>query len=184
MKTKNATYVGPDNGLLILAAKNQKILNVYQITNPAYMLPKVSNTFHGRDIFAPAAAHLAYGVDPSSFGPEITDYIIPSYVEPQTKHGKLFGEVLHIDDFGNIISNISSDLLKKTGACEGSSLLIAVGKRSLSLKYCSAYGDVPVGSSLALVGSSGFLEVAINQGNVAKVFDVVAGDVFCVSETV
>ncbi|MFA5363635.1 MAG: SAM-dependent chlorinase/fluorinase [Candidatus Bathyarchaeia archaeon] len=183
VKTKHAIYVGPDNGLLILAANKQEIQNVYQITDPKYLLPKVSNTFHGRDIFAPVAAHLAAGVDPSLFGPQITDYVFPTYVEPQTKHGELFGEVLYIDDFGNIISNISVDLLKKTGFCEGNSLLIKVGEKRLSLPYYSTYGAVPVGASLALVGSGDLLEVAVNQGNAAKLFGANVGDVFCVSET-
>ena len=84
IQTKKSFFVGPDNGILILAAQNQGIEHVYQLTNPTFMLPKISSTFHGRDIFAPAAAHLDKGVQPSEFGPEIKDPINPEFAISQT----------------------------------------------------------------------------------------------------
>ena len=78
IQTKEGFFVGPDNGVLILAAQNQDIKHIYQLSNPKFMLPKVSGTFHGRDIFAPAAAHLDIGVKPSEFGPEINDPVSPN----------------------------------------------------------------------------------------------------------
>jgi len=184
IKTKRATYVGPDNGVLMLAAEKDEILKVYHIQNVKYVLSTVSNTFHGRDIFAPVAAHLVTGVEPSSFGPEIHDYVYPEYVTPKFKNGKLVGEVLHIDAFGNIISNISSDNLKQAGMCDPDSLLITVGEKILNTRFCSTYGAVPVGSLLLLIGNSNFLELALNQASAAKLFGTEVGDRFCVSKIV
>ena len=107
IQTKKSFFVGPDNGILILAAQNQGIEHVYQITNPTFMLPKISSTFHGRDIFAPAAAHLDKGVPPKEFGPEIKDLTKPEFASVKQTNGSLIGEVIHIDGFGNIITNIT-----------------------------------------------------------------------------
>ena len=102
VQTKQGFFVGPDNGILILAAQNQGIEHTYELTNPKFMLPKVSSTFHGRDVFAPAAAHLDIGVKPSEFGPEIRDAVIPQFASVNRKNGSLIGEILHVDSFGNI----------------------------------------------------------------------------------
>ncbi len=107
IQTKRGFFVGPDNGVLMLAAQNQSIEHLYEISNPKFMLTKVSNTFHGRDIFAPAAAHLDKGVKPSEFGPEITKAATPKFASVERRNSSLIGEVWHIDDFGNIITNIS-----------------------------------------------------------------------------
>ena len=180
-ETKRSLYVGPDNGLLMLAAHKEHIINVYQIDNPKYMLSKVSKTFHGRDIFAPAAAHLAEGNKPSDFGPAIYDYILPEFAKPHPRNGELLGEVLHIDDFGNIISNITLEDLEKMGFHKGNSLLVTLGGKTLTIQFCSAYGEVPAGTPLALIGSSNFLEVAVNQESASRIFRAKVGDTFHVS---
>jgi S-adenosylmethionine hydrolase len=181
VETSRSLYVGPDNGLLMLAAHKEHITNVYHIANPRYMLPKVSKTFHGRDIFAPAAAHLAQGTKPSAFGTAINDYIIPEFAKPHQRNGEMLGEVLHIDDFGNIVSNISAEELEKMGFHEGNSILVRVGNKTLTLQFCSAYGEVPSGTPLALIGSSNFLEAAVNQGSASRIFRAKVGDAFHVS---
>jgi len=183
-ETRRSLYVGPDNGLLMLAAHKEHITNVYQIDNPKYMLSKVSKTFHGRDIFAPAAAHLAQGNKPSDFGPAIQDYILPEFAKPHARNGELLGEVLHIDDFGNIISNITLEDLEKMEFHEGTSFLVRLGGKTLNIRFCSAYGEVPAGTPLALIGSSNFLEVADNQGNASRIFKAKVGDTFHVSVAV
>ena len=180
-KTNRSIYVGPDNGLLMLAAQKEKIINVYQIDNPKYMLSKVSRTFHGRDIFAPAAAHLSRGITPSDFGLAIQDYVFPEFAKPCTKRGELVGEVIHIDDFGNIISNISAEALVLNDVHKGDSLLVTLGSKKLNMTFCSVYGEVPVGTILALIGSSNFLEVAVNQRIASKILEADVGDLFCVS---
>jgi S-adenosylmethionine hydrolase len=181
VETRHSFYVGPDNGLLMLAANKECITNVYSIKKPEYMLSEVSNTFHGRDIFAPVAAHLANGIKPSDFGPAIYDYLIHEFAKPYTKNGELVGEVLHIDDFGNIISNISKEDLKRVGLYPASSITVLLGDKNLNVHLCSAYGDVPSGTSLALFGSSSFLEVAVNKGSAFNQFKAKIGDTFRVS---
>jgi S-adenosylmethionine hydrolase len=183
-ETNRSLYVGPDNGLLMLAAHKEHIINVYQIDNPKYILSKVSKTFHGRDIFAPAAAHLTEGTKPSDFGPAIQDYILTEFAKPHARNGELLGEVLHIDDFGNIVSNITLEDLEKMGFHKGNSLLVKLGGKTLTIQFCSAYGEVASGTSLALIGSSSFLEVAVNQGNASRIFKAKVGDAFHVSVAV
>ena len=95
--------------------------------------------------------------------------------------GELVGEVLYIDDFGNIISNISAEALELYGVHEGDSLIVTLGSKKLNMPFCSAYGEVPVGTILALIGSSNFLEVAVNQGIASKILEADVGDLFCVS---
>ena len=180
-ETKRGFYVGPDNGLLMLAAHKEGIIKVYHIVNPKHMLSRVSRTFHGRDIFAPAAAHLTAGISPSEFGPAIRDYVFPEFVKPQARKGEVVGEVLHKDGFGNIISNISAEDLESAAIREGDSLLVKLGDKTLTLQFCSAYGEVPAGTYLAIIGSSNFLEVAVNQGSASRTFKAKVGDSFHIS---
>jgi S-adenosylmethionine hydrolase len=176
VETEEAFYIGPDNGVLMLAAKKQKIKHVYSITNKQYMRPKVSHTFHGRDIFAPAAAHLAKGCRPNDFGLEIKDYLVPEFAEPRLSQNELKGQVLHIDDFGNIITNISKNDLEKIDAAEGSTLRIKLGKKVIAIRFGSAYGEVKAKTALALIGSHDFLEITLNQSSASKRFKSKIGD--------
>jgi S-adenosylmethionine hydrolase len=176
VETEEAFYIGPDNGVLMLAAKKQKIKHVYRMTNKQYMLPKVSHTFHGRDIFAPAAAHLAKGCRPNDFGLEIKDYLVPEFAETRLSQSELKGQVLHIDDFGNIITNISKNDLEKIDAAEGSTLRIKLGKKVIAIRFGSAYGEVKAKTALALIGSHDFLEITLNQSSASKRFKSKIGD--------
>lgn len=181
VEAKRAFFVGPDNGLLMLAAERMGIRHVYEITNRRFMLSHVSHTFHGRDIFAPVAAHLANGYKPSDFGSEIHDYVVPKFVKPRLTKSALVGEVLHIDDFGNIVTNISRVEFEKTGIREGAMVRFRLrDKEVIKLKFRSTYGEVSVGKSLALIGSHDFLEISTNQGNASKKFRVRAGDTVAV----
>lgn len=184
VETHRNIYVGPDNGVLMLAAHKEIIKNVYLIANPNYMLSKVSSTFHGRDIFSPTAAHLAKGVKPSDFGHEIKDYVFPEFAKLSITNGELIGEVMYIDDFGNIISNISAEDLERYGLHINSDLVVTIGNKTLKINFCSAYGNVSVGSPLVLIGGSNFLEVAVNQGSACNIFEVNVGDTFHVSKLV
>jgi S-adenosylmethionine hydrolase len=183
VETEQSFFVGPDNGLLMLAAQKEGIIKVCNIVNPNYMSSRVSRTFHGRDIFAPAAAYLATGTNPAEFGPAIRDYVFPEFVKPKTIKGEVVGEVLHVDGFGNVISNISKEDLEKTGVREGDSLFVRLNGKTLTLQFCSAYGEVPVGTVLAIVGSSDFLEVAVNKGSASRTLNATVGDSFCISGT-
>ena len=174
MQTKHSFYIGPDNGILALAAKNQEIKHVYTISNKKLMLPKVSHTFHGRDVFAPAAAHLANGTLPTEFGQEIHEIVTPEFAKITRRKDMLGGEVLHVDGFGNIITNFGEkevELMKiKT------MVNVKLKNVRLKLKFCKAYAEVESQKPLALVGSHNFLEISVNQGNAAEVFKIKSGD--------
>ncbi len=175
VEAKRGFYIGPDNGLLMLAAQEEGIGHAYQISNPRYMLPRVSRTFHGRDIFSASAAHLAKGRLPATFGPEIRDYVLPTFAEPVLERNTVLGEVLHIDDFGNIITNISAKELEELGVEDGDKLNVQIHSGVLTLKLCSAYGEIPAGTPLTIIGSADFLEISINQGNASQALKAKAG---------
>jgi len=183
VEVRRAFFVGPDNGLLMLAAERMGIRRVYEITNRRYMLKCVSQTFHGRDVFAPAAAHLVNGCKPFDFGSEIKDYVVPRFAKSRLTKKALFGEVLHVDDFGNIVTNISRAEFEKTGIREGAMLRFRLRDRAIKLKFCSTYGEVSVGKSLALIGSHDFLEISTNQGSASKKYGAKVGDRVAVLKT-
>jgi hypothetical protein len=168
VETKRSIIIGPDNGLLMLASAKEGLKHVYEISKADFMLPRVSKTFHGRDVFAPVAAHLLMGRLPSEVGFEIDDYFVPKYAKPAIRNGKLIGEVLHIDDFGNIITNISEKNLNKIGVEQHTPLLIKLERQVLRARYGSAYSEVDVNELLALIGGHGFLEIALNRSNAAE----------------
>lgn len=172
--TERGFWVGPDNGVLALAAKTNRIERIYEITNPKLMLPKVSNTFHGRDVFSPAAAHLANGISPSELGPETSRMTIPDFAKFVKKKDRLVGEVIHVDDFGNIVTNIPEKAL--VGLKTGKDVRVKVRNATSTMKFCRTYAEVEAKKPLALVGSHSFLEISINQGNASRVFKVNDGD--------
>jgi S-adenosylmethionine hydrolase len=171
IETNEGFLVGPDNGILALAAQKQGIKRVFQLVNPKLMLPKVSSTFHGRDIFAPAAAFLDKGVVPEEFGPEITDPTTPNYATVEEKGGSLNGTVLYIDGFGNIITNISEKLVSGFGT-----LKISLPNMIQKIVIFQTYAEAKIKDPFALIGSHGFLEIALNQGSAAEKFDAKIGD--------
>lgn len=172
-ETKRGFFVGPDNGVLMLAVEAQGVVSMREITSRKLMLPHISVTFHGRDIFAPVAAHLANGVSPEEFGPEIIDPIVPQFTK--IKHGKdtISGEVLHVDDFGNIITNIPGINL---AGFRGSMVQVDLPSQGPQLKILETYADTKLNEPLVLVGSHGYAEIAVNQGNAAERFHSKVGD--------
>ena len=174
IQTKQAFFVGPDNGVLVLAAQRQSIESIHKLANPRFMLTKVSNTFHGRDVFAPAAAHLLNGVKPTEFGPEISDAAEAEFAHVTRKNDSLLGEVLYVDGFGNIITNISENKLVQNNM--KGTVNVKLARDKLKLAFCRAYGEMKSHELLALIGSHGFLEISINQGNAAQKFNAKTGD--------
>ncbi|MEM3700597.1 MAG: SAM-dependent chlorinase/fluorinase [Candidatus Bathyarchaeia archaeon] len=174
IQTKEALYIGPDNGLLALAAKNQGIKHIYEIKNKKFMMPRISNTFHGRDIFAPAAAYLSKGMKPAEFGPETDEMVISKFAKVVRRGNAFFGEVLYVDDFGNVITNFGEKELKELGIRNAVNL--EVKGVNLKLKLCKAYAEVEAQKPLAIIGSHNFLEISINQGNAAKTFKIQVED--------
>jgi S-adenosylmethionine hydrolase len=173
VETKRGFFVGPDNGLLVLAAQMQGIKRVFEITNKKLMSRKVSFTFHGRDVFAPAAAYMANGVPLEEFGAEGVDIVKPPFAEVKKENGKVIGEILHVDDFGNIITNIHAKDIVYT---EGDSVQAELPHNQLQLRFLKTYADVIPLEPLLLVDSQSFLEIAINQGSAASLLQAKPGD--------
>ena len=173
IQTKTGFFVGPDNGILVLGAQSQGIEHVYQLTNSKYMLSSVSSTFHGRDIFAPAAAYLDKGVKPSNFGSEITNLVKPRFAKVEKTDKSLVGEVIHIDGFGNIITNICEKDIVDSSI---KTIKVQLPRTSLKIILGKTYAQAKPEEPIALIGSHGFLEIALNQNSAAAKFHVAAGD--------
>jgi S-adenosyl-L-methionine hydrolase (adenosine-forming) len=181
IQTKQGFLIGPDNGVLSLAAERDSIENIYEISNPCFMLPFISNTFHGRDIFASVAAHLAKGVAIIEVGREIKEIVKPEFTKIVRKKDSLEGRVLHLDGFGNIITNITKAQIANLDAC--SQLDVKLSGRKVRLKICKTYGEAKQMEPLALIGSHGYLEIAINQSSAAEKLKVKFGDKITVLPT-
>ena len=171
--TKNYFLVGPDNGLFTLVAQREKAKQVVVLTKKKYFLPKVSSTFHGRDIFAPVAAHLSLGIKPSAFGYEINSLKELRVQKPVMKEGKLVGEILHIDTFGNVVSNIDEGKLFRF--IQSRPFVIRAGRKSIfGLK--EGYSEGKKGEPIALLGSGGFLEISVRESSAQKTLKLKRGD--------
>ncbi len=163
--------VCPDNGLASLFLRDNCLQEARIITNPEFMAATISATFHGRDIFAPAAAHLARGEPFGKLGEELDTVVTLDIQRPQgdTSRG-IQGKIVHIDRFGNCITNIHASTL--AGASPAS---IRAGRHRLhGLKR--TYGDVAPGKPVALLGSAGYLEIAVNGGNANAALSLGKGD--------
>ncbi len=171
--TRNYFFVGPDNGLFTLVARRDKVKQVVVLINKKYFLSKVSRTFHGRDLFAPVAAHLSLGLKPKTFGYEISSLKELGFQEPVVKEGRLLGEILHIDAFGNVISNIDEARLFRF--VQGRPFVIRAGRKSIhGLK--GGYWEGKKGEPISLLGSGGFLEISVRDGNAQKILRARKGD--------
>ena len=169
-------FVGPDNGLLEWALGDPHA-EVHAITEPRYARAPVSRTFHARDLFAPAAAHLAAGESLERFGPRISDPVRGCHAQPHTKNGDLIGQVMFVDRFGNAITNLTDSARQANGFVDGAPGQIEVEAAGRVLYGLSrAYGDAPVGTLVALVGSSGRLEIAQVGGDAAERLGLSVGD--------
>lgn len=174
VETKQSFFVGPDNGVLVLAGDKQGIVSIREITNPKLMLPNVSSTFHGRDIFAPAAAHLANRVAPADFGAEVRDMVKPEFARVETDKGKLVGEVLHVDGFGNIVTNVGEEALGNLKTWD--SVGVNINGFNVKTELAKTYAEAKPREVFVLMGSQGYVEVAVNQGSAAEQFKAKTGD--------
>jgi len=165
-----ARFVGPDNGLLWLAANQAGIKRLVKLTSPRHRLTNVSATFHGRDIFAPAAAYLWRGTPISALGPAVRSIKQLDLPRPAGMARELRGEVIYVDGFGNLVSNIDRPTAERFGArFRHKSLSVRIGAGA-AMQLLEAYGDAPEGAPLATFGSFGLLEVAVRDGNAAAHF--------------
>ncbi|MCG2895706.1 MAG: S-adenosyl-l-methionine hydroxide adenosyltransferase family protein [Vulcanisaeta sp.] len=183
IKTRNYYFVGPDNGVLMMAAEDDGIEEVRSIENRTYMRPTVSSTFHGRDVFAPVAAYMSLGLDISLLGPRVTDPvrlpIPPTYVT----HGLARTAIIYIDHFGNAYTGVRSNDVPILGLDYGDELAVSIPRKNIELRvrFLRSYGFAKEGEALALINSEGFLELSINRGNFASKFGVEEGDEVVIS---
>jgi S-adenosyl-L-methionine hydrolase (adenosine-forming) len=168
-------FVAPDNGLLSYSMSHGTLRTVRAITAREYLLPDVSATFHGRDVFAPVAGHLACGVPPEQFGPEISDAVHLAIPRPRLdESGGLTGQVMWIDRFGNCITNITREDLERFtgGLARGIRVLLGGRPSGGLLRYFEEAGR---GGRGAIIGSTGYLELFAYQENLARQCEVALG---------
>ncbi len=169
-------FVGPDNGVFSVVYEREPYIRVYHLTEEHFFRPSPSATFHGRDIFAPVAAWLARGVEPVHMGVPVEDFIRLKFPKPVPKDANVYqGIVLHVDRFGNLVTNfdmaflasiLGEDLRRR---CQ----VILAQTRIPGLRR--TFGEVPRGELVAYIGSAGFLEIAIHQGNAAQTLKATRG---------
>lgn len=171
VETANYYFIAPDNGLLSFIFNEDKPFRVFELANDTYSKHPVSDTFHGRDIFAPAAAHLSNGVKPDEFGNELKDFVSFEERKPRKiSDNRIEAEIIHIDRFGNLISN-----LKKDDLPDGFTIVINETRIS---KIRQFFAESNKSELFMILGSAGFLEIAAFQDSAAKLLNVKAPQKF------
>lgn len=170
-------FLGPDNGLLSWVTAKQGRTRVIHVTRKELFLPQISLTFHGRDVFAPVAAHLARDMKPEDLGPVISDMQELPFPEVRKQDGSLVGEIIYEDRFGNLVSNIEQEAL---AGVDVKKVVVTAGQTTIR-GLSRTYGSGREGQLLALVGSPGYLEIAVNEGLASEVTGLDIGDAVTVS---
>ena len=173
VETAEYYFVAPDNGVLTRALAGERIMKSVELTNQAYFLDEVSDTFHGRDIFAPAAAQLSLDTAIEAFGVEIDDLVQMSLSEPEVHRGSIKGHIIHTDRFGNLTTDIPRKLFETL--VSDRPFVIAVAGIRLDV-VARSYADVPIGLPLAVFNSFGNLEIAVNRDSAAEILGAGKGD--------
>jgi S-adenosyl-L-methionine hydrolase (adenosine-forming) len=190
VKAGDYVFVAPDNGVLTYVLADFPSFEAYELTKQDLWLPETSATFHGRDVFAPVAAHIAAGVPLDRVGEMLEELHSLPMPELSVSGKRVRGEIMHIDRFGNILTSIGQmrwlapDKLTLDPNFGDNRTPVPVRTDDVKIKIHTteidgishAYADTPRGTLIALVGSSGYLEIAVNQGNAATMLDVVIGD--------
>ena len=159
IQTERYSLIGPDNGIFSLLLRTENVKRIINLANPKYFLGKVSATFHGRDIFAPVAAYLSLGVEPKEFGPTLPEMARLSLPSIEKRGGRIIGRIIHIDNFGNLVSNVTTDDLAKFN-----NMRIRVKNRVIP-RLSKTFAEVNKKQLAAYIGSSNFLEIGVREGN-------------------
>ena len=179
LKTRKHLFVAPDNGVLTLLLNEADIAALVRLTNSNFFLNPVSRTFHGRDIIAPVGAHLSKGIDLRNMGEEINpkDAVRLNDLQARTlDNGRIIGKIVAVDHFGNLISNIESQKLAVVDAAgRNKKITIKIGSHVIC-GLSETYDSAPPQCPLALIGSRGYLEIVLNQGNAGQFFNARPGD--------
>jgi len=182
VKTKKGQlFVVPDNGLITPVVERDGLDSAREITNPDWMIgQKISSTFHGRDIFSPAGAHLAAGWDYTLAGPEVQQLVRLTIKTSTATDKGIEGGIIGLDDpYGSLISNIPGDDFKKLGYDLGDKVTVLLNKKPFTAPYAKTFMEVSVGQPLLYVDSRGRVSLAINQGNFAQLNKItVPGAIF------
>lgn len=166
VKASGHYFIGPDNGVLSSVITGDSNSVIYEITDDRYFLRSAGNTFHGRDIFAPVAAWLSKGCDPANFGHVTTDYVSIDIPEPLLQNGMLTGEIIYIDRFGNLFTNLDyKDIDKQIKAGSASTPFIRLNQNELLLK--KHYAEAGIAETAAVINSFGLIEIYTFMGNAA-----------------
>ena len=169
----NQYYIAPDNGVLSMIFEREESLTVRHITAEHYYLQPVSRTFHGRDVFAPVAAWLSKGWQTASMGEEITDYKKFAMPKPKSADGVTKGIVLRVDSFGNLITNFRAEDLPESALSNGE-VKFQIGTHAVS-RMVPTFASGEAGEPVAYVGSSGFVEIAVNKGSASRTLSIGRG---------
>ena len=173
LKTKDYTFIAPDNGILSLISDENRQRQIFKITNDKYFLKPTSNTFHGRDVFAPVAAYLSKGLKPNTFGPERKELKKLIFPKPQLnkREKQIDGEIIYIDRFGNLMTNIEE------GDIGGVSddVFISIKNKIIS-GIRRSYYSVLKARPLAIINSMGYLEIAVNQDSASRILKAKKGE--------
>ena len=172
VQTAHYFFVGPDNGVLSWALAKERIKAIHSLENKAFFLQPVSGTFHGRDIFSPVAAHLSRGVPIHKLGRRLEHYASLPWPQPKPARRGVRGQIVYLDRFGNGITNLDAAALAPLGKGR---FRVFFGRR-YSCPVETFYQAVAAGRPVAVVGSSGFLEIAVNAGNAAQHLGLKTGD--------
>ncbi len=162
-------FVGPDNGLLLPAAERSGIVEVHELANPDYALETISRTFHGRDLFAPAAAHLANGVPLEELGPPLAPDALTrlDLPEPTFEADAVRGTMLYVDSFGNVALNLTRDDVERIGVVPGTRVELEIGGRRYFAVATRTFADAPTGDMILFEDSYRNMSIAISSGSAA-----------------
>lgn len=177
IKSKRGQYfVLPDNGLITLVADRDGLESAREITNPSWMIGKaLSSTFHGRDIFSPAGAHVARGDDWNEVGPalDLKSLVHLDLAVPSVDDKGLHGEVIATDGpFGNLVTNVDAEQFLKLGYQRGDTVPLMLGDKKIDLKFVKTFSDVPLKTPLIYIDSRGRFALAVNQGSFAANYGI------------
>lgn len=172
IRTERHLFAGPDNGIFSMVLNREKPLEIREIINPPFVAERISETFHGRDVFAPCAGALSAGHDFAGIGPECETIVQLKYSRPLQNGNILTGEVVSVDSFGNLITNISEHTLRSFAGKQHVEVFFATERFTAIRRH---YTEVPAGTALALFGSSGYLEISMNTGSARDYFMTATG---------
>ncbi len=175
--TESGTFIGPDNGIFSFVFEVEKPASIVEISATHYLRSGVSSTFHGRDIFAPAAAHRAMGIPPGNFGETVEDPVLIDLPRAKVgQDGTVRATVIHVDRFGNVILNVTREVMEAYMERVKATGFTARSGEATIERMAATYGEAPAGEAFLLYNSSGYLEIAANRSRASDLVKLRAGD--------